>query len=132
MQLTQSLVRIADIRDGAFVRGTEESVPAHETRILDMEPDEAENIWGFVDCMERGVAFPPVFLARVEGKLALLDGFHRLAAAALRGRAALRAVVFEAGSYDTADRLSELLFSYEGTDAPWQQRAEAGAALLAA
>ena len=132
MQPVQSLVRIADIREGAFTRGAGEAIADFESRILGMEPDEAGAIWGFVDGMERGAALPPVFLARIEGKLALLDGFHRLCAAALRGRAALRAVVFEADSYAAADRLSELLFSFEDTGAPWQQRAEAGAALLAA
>jgi hypothetical protein len=132
MQPVQSLVRIADIRNGAFSRGVEEPVPDYEMRILDMEPDEADNIWGFVDCMERGEAFPPIFLARIEGKLELLDGFHRLAAMALRGRDAVRAVVFEAGSYTMADQLSGLFFAYEGTGATWQQRAEAGANMLAA
>lgn len=132
MQPVQSLVRIADIRDGAFARNAGEADPAYETRLLDMEPDEDGAVWGFVDAMERGGAFPPIFLARIGDKLELLDGFHRLCAAALRGRAALRAVVFEAGSYGAADRLSELFFSFEDTGAPWQQRAEAGAAVLAA
>jgi hypothetical protein len=61
-----------------------------------------------------------------------VDGWRRCAAAALHGRVVIRAVVFQAGSYEACDSLSALFFDFEDTNTPWQLRADAGSALLAA
>lgn len=64
-------VRIADIvRDGRF------QVRSKLARAT---------VAAYASAMKAGSAFPPVLLARIDGALALLDGFHRVQAAMAAG-----------------------------------------------
>lgn len=47
----------------------------------------------YATAMRSGASFPPVVLARIEGSLYLVDGWHRLGAAKLNGEDAIAATV---------------------------------------
>ena len=77
-----------------------------------------------------GAEFPPVFVFEIGTKLFLHDGWHRCAAAALRGHDAVSAVVFRISSVEEGCALSDLLFELQGGGTPWHECVRAGGEFL--
>jgi hypothetical protein len=80
--------------------------------------------WGKVAAYERAISFgeefSPVFVFDLNGTLMLHDGWHRCAAAALRGQDNISAVVFYVSSAQEGETLSGLLFEQHAYGMPWQ------------
>lgn len=137
MRATQQLVRLADLNDGEFVQAKRESRAAFRARILNQEwinsLCDKSKVTRYVAAMKCGNTFPPIFAFELEGKLYVDDGWNRCAAAALCGRAAVRAVVIKVASWDEADNVSTELFEleYKGITS-WRARLEAVSNLVAA
>ena len=81
--------------------------------------------WGKVAAYERaisfGAEFPPIFVFDLNGSLILHDGWHRCAAAALRGLDHISAVVFRVSSAGDGEALAILLFEQQVFGAPWRE-----------
>ena len=92
--------------------------------------------WGKVAAYERaisfGAEFPPVFVFNLKGSLVLHDGFHRCAAAALRGLDHISAVVFHVSSADEGEALSDLLFELQCYGSPWHDNVRSASQFLKA
>lgn len=90
--------------------------------------------WGNVAAYERaisfGAKFPPVFIFNLNGSLVLHDGWHRCAAAALRGLDHISAVIFHVSSADEGDRLSDHLFELQCYGTPWSDAVRSAGAFL--
>ena len=137
MRADQQLVRLADLNGGFFVRGRDETVPEFEDRILKREQwnDDADGdsrVLKYFDAMEAGAVMPPIFVLERDGELAVMDGWHRSAAAGLRGLAAIRAIVVRAGSVARENAVSQVLYELSEAGASWQEQARAVERLLAA
>ena len=108
--------------DRPFRRLSHESQSAMRHRLYAGE--HARNFtWGKVAAYERaisfGAEFPPVFVFNLNGILVLHDGWHRCAAAALRGLDQISAVIFRVSSAEEGDRLSDFLFELQCYGTPW-------------
>ena len=79
-----------------------------------------------------GAEFPPVFVFEMGTKLFLHDGWHRCAAAALRGHDSISAVVFRISSAEEGCSLSDLLFELQGGGTSWRECVRAGGEFLRA
>jgi len=138
MNLAQQLVRLSDVNGGFFVRGRDETVPEFEDRILgrerrnDDDADGDSKVLKYFDAMEAGAVMPPIFVLERDGELAVMDGWHRSAAAGLRGLAAIRAIVVRAGSVARENAVSQVLYELSEAGASWQEQARAVERLLAA
>ena len=137
MNLAQQLVRLSGVNGGFFIRGRDETVPQFEDRILEQEQQNDDDEGGskvlaYFDATEAGAVMPPVFVLERDGELALLDGWHRCAAAGLRGRAAVRAVVVKVGSVAQENAVSQALYELSAAGVSWQEQARAVERLLAA
>ena len=123
----QRRVCLAKLASGArhdreFRRMPNESLSAMRHRLYECGRARDSN-WGKVAAYERaysfGAEFPPVFVFDLKGNLILHDGFHRCAAAALRGHDHISAVVFYLFSAEEGDALSTLLFELQSLGTPW-------------
>ncbi|WP_198374060.1 ParB/RepB/Spo0J family partition protein [Neoroseomonas rubea] len=54
-----------------------------------------QTIIRYKEALEDGVCFPPITVARIDGLLLLVDGFHRLKAHSAAGKATIEAVILE-------------------------------------
>lgn len=130
----QRRVRLGDLisageYEGQFARRAGESRSGMRTRLLAQEGiQDGGN--GKTAAYERGLArgdaFPPVFVFALGDELILDDGWHRCAAAALRGQKTISAVVFRVRTSAGADGLSILLYDLEDSGLRWQDRARFG------
>jgi hypothetical protein len=101
-----------------------EGLSAMRHRLYDRERTR-DSTWGKVAAYERaisfGAEFPPVFVFDLNGSLVLHDGFHRCAAAALRGHDTISAVVFYISSIAEGESLADLLFEQQAYGTPWHE-----------
>ena len=95
-----------------------------------------DSAWGKVAAYERaisfGAEFPPVFVFSLKGSLVLHDGFHRCAAAALRGHDHISAVIFHVSSAEEGEALSDLLFELQCYGSPWRDNVRQASQFLRA
>lgn len=137
MQTEQQLVRLADLNGGQFMPAKSESTAKFCARVFETEQMHDSDgcggeIASLMNAAERGTVLPPVIVSDIQGELYLADGWHRVHAAALRGRAAVRAIVFKVASFAQADLVSETVFDLSTSGTPWQDQVEAVERLLAA
>jgi hypothetical protein len=64
--------------------------PDFQARVKGVDKDRVAH---YADCMKRGDKFPPIKVGSIEGKLYVLEGFHRIEAAAKIGRLRIEAEV---------------------------------------
>ena len=125
----QRRVSLANLISGAehekpFRRLEGESQCAMRQRLYERER-KRDSAWGKVASYERaisfGAEFPPVFVFDLKGSLVLHDGFHRCAAAALRGHDHISAVVFYVSSAKDGESLANVLFEQQAYGMPWRE-----------
>ena len=112
-----------------------ESLSAMRHRLYERERIR-NSAWGKVAAYERaisfGAEFAPVFVFDLNGGLILHDGFHRCAAAALRGHDHISAVVFYIVSAEEGESLANVLFEQQACGMPWRECVLAARAFLRA
>ena len=136
----QRRISLAKLISGAehekpFRRIPGESQSRMRQRLYERE-HKRESAWGKVAAYERaisfGAEFPPVFVFNLKGSLVLHDGFHRCAAAALRGHDHISAVIFHISSAEEGEGLSDLIFELQCYGAPWRDCVRSAAQFLKA
>jgi hypothetical protein len=136
----QRRVCLAKLISGAghekpFRRLPGESQSAMRHRLYEGERGR-DSAWGKVAGYERAISFgadfPPVFVFNLKGIPVLHDGWHRCAAAALRGHDHISAVVFNVYSAAEGESLADLLFEQRAYGTPWRECVLAARAFLRA
>lgn len=139
LPITHVPVRLLGTGDkrGYFARQPGERAAAHKRRLLayveqigDGDGSDKDKALRYAQAMASGAKFPPIFVLRLAGEWSVQDGQHRVAAAALCGRATIPAVVIDVASSGEADRASGL-FHYLELDRGIAARTAMGAVVAA-